>query len=424
MYNKKHNSYWLKWMLFLISVILYCGIVGKQVSAAEAAYEIGTGTISSQYSDLVNKYKSNSADYAQNMLSYQIEALNHNLTVESRAGINSRFEEAVNKCAQLKELKEKYIEYRATVTDEAEIEGIDAQIQSLTEQIDQYNSTISSYQTSLAETSLQAEIESFYVIYQGLLVQEAQDKLLNNFMKKCYGLILLQEQEDYYASCNDYLSVVQKVEEIKFKNGVSTQLSVDLADANLFKNNLALQNNTKSFYLTYTEIKTETGGSDQTRIMLPIAVSKKQYSLENTASQFEYRNVTLAQYKHLERCYQSYLSSNNGTGTLQHQIELKIRDYQLRYNALKNNIRTYVTDAIYTYDNEFQNLALADKEFQIAQKNYNTMDTKKKYKKATELDVAKAKSEMESAEMAYYQCIYNIIIWQNILDNGVYGATP
>jgi flagellar biosynthesis chaperone FliJ len=394
------------------------------VSAAEVTYEIGTGSTSYQYNDLINRYQWNSAAYTQKLLGYQIEALNYSLALENSSNISSQFTEAVNKCAQLKELKQEYTEYRATVTDEATLAEIDAQLQSLTEQIDQYNSTIGSYQSSLAESNLQAEIERFYVNHQSLINQEAKNKLLNDFMKKCYGLILLQEQEDYYVSYHEYLSTVQKVEKIKFNNGVSTQLTLDMSNSNLVKNNLALQENIKSFYLTFNEIKIETGGADGTRIILPISVSQKQYKREDTISQFEYKNVALAQYKHLKQCYQSYLTQNSETNTLNRQIELKIQDYQLQYNVLNNNIRTYVTNAIYSYDNEFQNLGLTDKEFQIAKKNYEIMVTKKKYKKATELDINKSKSEMESAETAYYQCVYNIIIWQNILDNGIYGAAP
>lgn len=43
---------------------------------------------------------------------------------------------------------------------------------------------------------------------------------------------------------------------------------------------------------------------------------------------------------------------------------------------------------------------------------------------ATELDVNKAKLEVEAAQLSYYQRIYDIIIWEDILDNGIYGAAP
>lgn len=424
MHNLKHHLNNTKIIMMCTLIGLYCGIAQTQVSASEATYEIGTGNTSYQYNDLKNRYQWYSSTYMQKMLGYQIEALNYSLTSESSASISSQFATAVDKCSRLKQLKQEYMEYRSTVSDAAILAELDAQIQTISDQIEQYNSTINSYQSSLAESNLKAEIEQFYVNYQSLINQEAQNKLLNDFMKKCYGLILLQEQEDYYVSNNDYLSTIQRIEKIKTSHGVSTQISSDIATANLLKNKLALQENVQSLYTAYTEIKTETNVAEGTRILLPIAVSPKQYGLEETILQYEYRNMALAQYSHLKQCYQRYLSSNNKTNTQYHQIELKIQDYQLQHNVLKNNIRKYVTEAIYAYDNEFRNLELADKEFQIAQKNYNIMVTKKKYKKSTELDVTKAKSEMESAEVAYYQCIYKIIIWRDILDNGIYGVTP
>jgi hypothetical protein len=49
---------------------------------------------------------------------------------------------------------------------------------------------------------------------------------------------------------------------------------------------------------------------------------------------------------------------------------------------------------------------------------------KRKHKIATQLDEEKAEYEAKASVVSYYQSIYNIIIWQNILDNNIYGEAP
>ena len=43
-------------------------------------------------------------------------------------------------------------------------------------------------------------------------------------------------------------------------------------------------------------------------------------------------------------------------------------------------------------------------------------------KKSTDPEVGQAKYEVEAAQAAYYKSLYDVIIWQDILDKGIYGA--
>lgn len=63
-------------------------------------------------------------------------------------------------------------------------------------------------------------------------------------------------------------------------------------------------------------------------------------------------------------------------------------------------------------------------ELQIKSDLYNAYVNKLNYKRASQLELAKILYEKEAAELAYYQCCYDIVIWQDILDNYVYEAIP
>ena len=414
--------------------ILAAVIIGLNIDAATAsAYinttyelgsELGLGNATYQYSDLVNSYKTSSIAYSRSIINYEIEFYNSELASENYWSIYNQYIDLVEKRTQLQELKKSYLEYKATTTDASVLAEIDSQIDTIDTQIQQYDSSIHSYRSSMAEAKLQEEIEQFYKNNKAMLQLEAQNKLTNGFLKKCYSLILLKEQQEYYNAYQDYLTLVQRVETIKCQKGLANQVSLDTAEANLIKNKVTIEKYKASYTSTYTYIQSETKISDKAKVVLPLSIDKKEYKLEWTITQFENKNASLAQYKYLKQCYQDYLYSNSGSYTLYKQIELKIKDYQLQYEELKYDIGAYVTDAVNSYHNAFLSFASAEKELQLANKNYNIAIIKKQHKKATELEVSKANYETLAAEVTYYQCVYDIIGWQNILDNNLYGVTP
>lgn len=287
-----------------------------------------------------------------------------------------------------------------------------------------YDSNINALLLSKSEAKLQDDINRFYKENKALVQQEVQSKLTNEFIKKCYSLIIMNEQNDYYEAYKEYLQVEDKVEKIKYQRGLVDKTALDVSEVNLQRNTLDMGKNNISFTSTFSYIKSETNINDNTRIILPISIELKEYNLEQLIIQFEKSNSSLVQYLHLKKCYENYLYSNYGSYTLYKQIELKIKDYQLQYDELDHNIRSYVSDAILAYQCALQNMSLAEKKLQIADNNYNIVLVKKDHKKATELDVKKAKYELEAAQVSYYQSIYDIKIWQDILDNHIYGATP
>ncbi|MDI9509613.1 MAG: hypothetical protein QM217_07355, partial [Bacillota bacterium] len=64
------------------------------------------------------------------------------------------------------------------------------------------------------------------------------------------------------------------------------------------------------------------------------------------------------------------------------------------------------------------------KELQVRTSQYNSLVAKQKYKRASQLEVAKSLYEKEAVELAYYQSLYDSVVWQDILDNHIYGVMP
>lgn len=111
------------------------------------------------------------------------------------------------------------------------------------------------------------------------------------------------------------------------------------------------------------------------------------------------------------------------SNALYHQTELRIENYRLQKEELENSIRAYVKGAIKSYEIAFKSRDAAWKELQLKDNLYNTAKTKLVYKRSSRLEVQQALYEKEAAEVAYYKSNYEIVVWQDILDNYIYGAS-
>ena len=426
MHRKKRKQTWIRYCAGIV-VLIILGV--NMLEAATAAsisttYEIGSGSSVYQYSDLIHNYKIFGISYSRNTLNYEIKYYDGELATENYGTTYTQYIDLIEKRAQLQGLKDTYLEYRATTTDAAVLAEVDSEISSIDSQIVQYDASISSYRSTLAEANLQDDIAQFYINNKVMLQFEAQNKMMNEFMKQCYSLILITEKQRYYNEYQEYLTLVQKIENIKYNRGLIDQVTLEKAEVNILKNNLQIEEYKDAYYLSYIDMKSETKINDNARILLPISINKKVYNLEQTIAQFENRNTSLLQLKHLKHCYLDYFNSNSGSYMLQKQVELRIKDYQLQHDELVIDIEDYVTDAVSSYNKSFLSLESTEKEVQLANSNYSKTMLKKQHKRATELDVCKAKYEVAAAQVAYYQSLYDIIIWQNIIDNNIYGVTP
>ncbi|MDF2484727.1 MAG: hypothetical protein K0R46_895 [Herbinix sp.] len=414
------------WKITVV-ILLILGLPGVSVSSAEeiSSYTIGTGSRAYQYEELLGLYQYSSPAYLKSSVTYQIEALNATLAAESYNSVNREYAEIVVKLSELEGVKGTLQAYAAGITDATALAEINAELMNIDVQINQYSKSISTAQFSLAETKLQEEMAVFYNTYQHMLITNAQTSLKNEFLKKCYGLMLIKEQQDYYQAYQSYLSLVRTVQVIKYQRGLIGRVDLDLAEANLMKNDVTILKNQSNYDKSLSIIIKETNlGSDfNFRFQLP--AERKDYKQEELQATFLINNVTLKQLSNYINSYINYQNNNTTKSqALTKQIDLKIQDYSLQENELRNNIKAYAKDAITAYENAFRTYEMARSEIKLKGKQLEIVVAKKAYKKATELELRQAVYEKEAAEVTLYQSYYDIIVWQNILDNHIYGATP
>lgn len=445
--NKTSKAINISISVFLcLCIILKLSIPVTASANSSTYYEVGHGNNVFTYSELLSKYKSNSITYKRNILDYQIQALNSNLADESHADINGQHIDTLGKIEELKQAREALIAYKnelmsqkiQTVTGSAItmeintidnnqelVNEIDNQIINIDLQLKQYNSTKSSLETSLSNAKLSRDISRFYANYQSLIENEARSKMENDFLKQCFSLIIYQEQVDYYKAYHEYLTLLEEIDTIRFRYGLVTNIDLDVNKVNISHNERVIDEKRNTYEASIQAIRRDTGVEDEFKLKLPLHNNKKEYKLEATIEEFSNKYSGYREIENYIRSYQEYRSNGNmGTYTSYRQTELRIDYYKLQKQELEDNIRAYVTQAIISYERAISSMEASWIELQVKSDQYSSLVTRLKYKRVSQLELAKGLYEKEAAEVAYYQSCYESVIWQDILDNHIYGATP
>ena len=100
------------------------------------------------------------------------------------------------------------------------IEQAQLQISELQEQITTYQQSLTSSASSLSNTSLEAQLQQYYVDNQSILEKAEINKLKYNFLNSILASIIMKEQEKYYTCYATNLEAKEKVEKAKKKYGL------------------------------------------------------------------------------------------------------------------------------------------------------------------------------------------------------------
>jgi hypothetical protein len=420
------RDYRIKWKTLIVIMLLLWVMEAPLAGAEEIySYAIGSGSRVYQYEELLGYYQLNSPAYQKSRVTYRIEALNATLATEGYDTINREYTDVLVKLSELNSTRSALKAYAAETTDSAVLEEIDIQLTAIEAQINQYNKNAGSARVSLAEAKLQEQVAEFYDNNEYLLTSKVQVELKNDFLRKCYGLILMKEQLDYYIAYQSYLNTFREVQAIKYQKGYISQVALEEADANLLKNEVVLLKKQAAYDTSLASIQQETNLGNDISFSFKLSAVRKEYKLEELQTIFLSKNIGLRQLANYTNSYINYRDSGYAKSqALTSQIDLKIRDYDLQEEALRTDIKNYVKEAIASYENSFRTFEMAKSERKLKTKQLEIVTVKKAHKRATELEVNQASYEKEAAEINYFQSYYDIIVWQNILDNHIYGAVP
>lgn len=139
---------------------------------------------------------------------------------------------------------------------------------------------------SLSDAQLSEDIADFFMHYQGIITEEAKKKLENDFLKRCYGLIIYQEQLDYSKAYKDYLNLIKEVDTIRYKFGLVTLMELDIDNANILQNEQLIADNQGLYDTTIKSIKKDTGITTDLKLRLSFIDTPIEYNLEATIDEF------------------------------------------------------------------------------------------------------------------------------------------
>lgn len=440
-------------MVLITSIFLTSYIT---VNAEELQYIIPGGNKTYSYMELETWYEINSITYMRNKISYQIEGLSGDIASENYDSLNHQYITLQQKIDELNNTRKQLVEYKNSLllmedkVDETEldiemgtdtelcnnstvgyantteigelIQEIDTQIAAIDIQLKQYTDSKYTTSTSVSSAKLQDEIQAFYNKYQQVLINESQNRLKNEFLKKCFGLIVIKEQTDYYIAYQQYLSLLSSVEMIKYKKGYVTKNKLGTVKLDISKNDNMLLSSLNQYENARDYIDNETNISKNAMLQLKMDMKEKSYDENITISRFKANNTSYMKIQHYLQSYQSYQNSGSFSYSTYKQILLQIKDYQLQLNEFDDNVKSYVKGAIQSYQYAFKVKAEAREGLNLMIEKCSIVQKKYDNKKATLLDVYQANVERESAEIAYYKSCYEVIVWENILDNCIFGG--
>lgn len=329
-------------------------------------------TYTYSFDELWKLYVTYSNTYKRNVLANEIEALKSTIAAINYEKINSQYYEIVNTIKELKSKKKQLEDYKQSLLDmyqsnthpvesinveivkEEELENdnisksiddvsdlikeIDIQISYIDTQIAQYNINKGTAGTNAADAKLQDDLAFFNKQHQGILINNTQNQLKLDFMKRCFQLIFEQEQIEYYKEYKDYLGVLYSVEEIKHKKGYSNLQDLTLSNLNLLNNNNNLELAKNNFWISCGMIQNDTNMKENTTLKLTFDWEYREFNTKKTVEHFIVNNLEYLKLQNTEESYLTYLNSFGITNYATYeQVKLQIKDCQLQkinYNMI------------------------------------------------------------------------------------------
>lgn len=411
------------------------------------------GLYTYNYEELWKRYEAYSITYKRNMLNSEIESLKGSIAETSYTTISGQYIENIYVLESLKTEKEllenkkqlllEGIEAsRLDGLDEENFDGefsdneegtvsnrndlintIDKEISDINMKIIQYSNSAVSLEANTADVQLQKDLALFYKTNQELIKKNAENQLNFNFLKSCFQMILEQEEVEYYKEYKEYLSVLHTAEEIKYNYGYAKKNDLERTKMEQLKNNNTLALKKNNVKKTLNTILNNTKIQENSNLILTFNLVKKKYDKDKKTAEFLANNSEYLLLKNTESSYQIYLKSF-GTANIDiyRQVELQIEDYRLQQKELKYNIESYVKEAVSQYDIAFGEMEAAKAQLEVSEQECVIAKALLDHKKGTKLNVNKAYVEKSSSRIEYYKSIYNILVWESILDNCIYDS--
>ncbi len=295
------------------------------------------------------------------------------------------------------------------------------QISGLQNQITTYQQSLTSTASSLSNTSLEAQLQQYYVDNQSILEKAEINKLKYNFLNSILSSIIMKEQEKYYTCYATNLEAKEKVEKIMKKYGLSIPVNLSSLTLEINKNETLCKQLAYSQKQNRDYVETETY-QNNIKLTLDYSSDAKNYSKTCLSIRFMDQNETYLELTNAVKAYQDYINNSDLDALSEQQVNQTIQSYQLQISILRKNVEKYVSDAFENYINVVAQLKEADEETDYTFEQYRISNEKYKKGRATLLDVQEKELLMKSSECTYFKYLVIKVKLEFIFDNYVYGV--
>ncbi len=281
-------------------------------------------------------------------------------------------------------------------------------------------------ETKIAELELQKNLLSFYKEKESLLLSQINDYSEYQLKKQLLQLKLCKEQQKYYGTNGVYFNVLYKIEDVKYKRGRSSKEELDHINAQIAKNDADMEGAVSDYQ----------DGQEKIGVKVTVDNYICQLSFETTP---KYKTTTVNElvstikrnngdYIQLEKMVASYENYTNqlaaDTGTISYrQGMLQLSDAYLQLLESEEDITTYAKKVISGYKKTLKKQSASALSLSVLSKK--RLNAQKQYEKGrnTLLACYEAQVKEEAERQNYYNLCVQMILWEEILEKGIYDNT-
>jgi hypothetical protein len=155
-------------------------------------------------------------------------------------------------------------------------------------------------------------------------------------------------------------------------------------------------------------------------------LQNKTYYESSSISLINNKEYETEQLQNTISAYFNYLSNLNVSSNTSayRKVNLQIRDYQLQLQKLNKDMESYAKKSIKSYNLVCRKCSSLKKKVSVADKEYTNALMQYKKGKIAKLTLDKALVTKEENDVEYYKACYQKMVWEFVLDHGIYGVTP
>lgn len=282
--------------------------------------------------------------------------------------------------------------------------------------------TLDSVREQYLSALLNREVLSFYSKNYKELVSYEVLKQKYKFISMYYKLMTLEKQEAYYTANAKYLSACKSIANIKYRYGRCTALEVSQISAQIEENNAALYETESEQEKLSSELEDILGTTVSFSVKIPVNTAATSYTLSDTITLLnknEYSYEEALAYKDAYYVCNTCEKAVYGSTTYK-KNNVSMQQYSLQADSIKKAISYYAKSMISGYKKECKKLTAATKKIGNSETSYNNLSQKYKKGKSAKVDVLEADTRRAEVEYNYYSILSDKIMFEYILDNGVY----